>query len=124
LQLYNTELPRGQPKKFHLQELRTVSACSLSDEVCHRLIGEMAFERVPALDLSAPASNFQLHEGAQSAEEMVANGGLPAHEELLGAAELLEGAMVALDAPMLAMNMEEIAPSGFHALFFRGSKAA
>jgi hypothetical protein len=84
-------MPLNHPEKRCTQELRTVSACSLLDEVCHCLIDEMAFERIPAFDLSAPALDFQLHEGAQGAEEMIANGSFPAHEEAFCAAELLDG---------------------------------
>jgi hypothetical protein len=39
-------------------------------------------------------------------------------------ADLLEGAMVTLDAPMLAMNVTEVTQGNFHALFFRGSYCA
>ena len=94
---------------------------SLPDEVGHSVVEEMTFERVPAFDLSAPALDFQLHERTQSAEKMVADGGFPAHEELLGMADLLDGTMVTLDAPMLAMHVTEVTQGNFHALFFRGS---
>jgi hypothetical protein len=39
-------------------------------------------------------------------------------------AELLEGTVVALDAPMLTMHMAKKAPGHLHALFFRGSYCA
>jgi hypothetical protein len=94
------------------------------DEVCHRLVGEMAFERIPAFDLSAPALEFQLDESPQGTEEMVADGGLPAHEKPFRVADLFDRSMIALNAPMLPVKAFEVALSGFHALFFRGSYAA
>jgi hypothetical protein len=39
-------------------------------------------------------------------------------------ADLLDGAMITLDGPMFLMSMAEGMPGHFHALFFRGSKAA
>ena len=98
--------------------------CSLFDEVSHGVIGEVTFEAVPAVDLAAPALEFQLHERTQATEEMVADGLLATHEEPFGVADLLEGAMVALDGPVLPVGMIEEVPSHFHALFFRGSKTA
>src|SRR3954452_23057789 len=78
----------------------------------------MTFERVPAFDLSAPALDFQLHERTQGAEKMVADGGFPAHEELLGMADLLDGTMVTLDAPMLAMHVTASNPRQLSCAFF------
>ena len=101
-----------------------MSAGSLLDEVGHDCIGEVTFEAVPALDLSAPALEFQLHERTQATEEVIADGLPAAHEEALGVADLLDGTMIALDGPMLPVGLMERAPSDFHALFFRGSKAA
>ena len=99
-------------------------AGSLLDEVGHDRVGEVAFEAVPAFDLPAPALEFEFHERTQATEEMVADG-LPApHEEPFGVAELLEGPMITLDGPMLPVGLREGMPSHFHALFFRGSKAA
>ena len=99
-------------------------ACSLLDEVCHGRIGKVAFEAVPAFDFSALALEFEFHERTQATEEMVAGGLLATHEEPLGVADLLEGAMVALDGSVLPVGLLEGVPSDFHALFFRGSKAA
>ena len=48
-------------------------ACSLLDEICHNVIGEVTFEAVPVLDLTAPALEFEFHERAQAAKEMVAD---------------------------------------------------
>ena len=104
-----------------IQDLRTVEVYCLLDEVGHRVVEEMTFERVPAFELPAPALDFQLHERTQGAEKMVADGGFPAHEELLGVADLLNGPMVALDGPVLLMGMHEVTVGDFHPLFFRGS---
>ena len=106
------------------QDLRTESSGLLSDEVSYCVIKEVAFERVPAFDLAAPAAHFQLSKRAQDTEEVVADGSLPAHEELLGSADLLDGAMVAFDAPVLAMHVLKTSQGDLHALFFRGSNAA
>jgi hypothetical protein len=46
-----------------------------------------------------------LQESPQRTEDVVADGVLPTHEEPLGMAELLEGTMVALDAPVLTLNV-------------------
>jgi hypothetical protein len=106
------------------QELRTVTASPSMDEAGHRLVNEVALERIPALDLSAPTLDFQMHKGAQGAEEVGADVCFPAHEEAFGTAELFDGAMITLNAPMLPMHMAERADGDFHALFFRGSWAA
>ena len=107
-----------------LQELRTVSACSLLDEVRHDRVGEMTFEAVPALDLSAPALEFEFDERTQATEEVVADGLLATHEEPFGVANLLDGAVIALNGPVFLMSLREGAPGNLQALFFRGSKAA
>ncbi len=99
-------------------------ACSLLDEAGHDGIGEVTFEPIPALDLAAPALEFEFDERTQATEEVVADGLLAAHEEALGVADLLDGTMITLNAPVFLMGMMEGAPSHFHALFFRGSKAA
>ena len=99
-------------------------ANSLLDEVGHDGIGEVAFEAVPVLDLSTPALKFEFDKRAQATEEMVADGLLAAHEEPLRMADLLEGAMITLDGPMFLMGLMKGALGDFHALFFRGSKAA
>ena len=99
-------------------------ACSLLDEVSHGVIGEMTFEAVPTLDLPAPALEFEVGERTQATEEMVADGLLATHKEPIGVADLFEGPVVALDSPVFLMGMMEGVPGDFHALFFRGSKAA
>ena len=99
-------------------------ACSLLDEADDGGIGEATFEGVPTFDLATPASNFELAERTQATEEEVADGLLATHKEPFGVADLFEGTMVTLDAPVLAMHVPEGAVSDFHALFFRGSKAA
>ena len=101
-----------------------MSACSLLDEVRHDRVGEMTFEAVPALDLSAPALEFEFHERTQATEKVVADGLLATHEEPFGVANLFDGAVIALNGPVLLMRMSEGGPRDFHALFFRGSKAA
>ena len=68
-----------------------MSACSLLDEVCHSVIDEVTLERVPALDLSAPALEFECHERTQAPEEMIADGLPAAREEPRGMADLLDG---------------------------------
>ena len=52
---------------------------------------------------------------------MIANGPLPAHEELLCMADLLEGPMVTFNRPVLLVDVHEVTIGNFHALFFRGS---
>jgi hypothetical protein len=74
-------------------------ACSLLGEVGHGNIGKVAFEAVPAFDLSAPALEFQIHECTQATEEMVADGLLPTHEESFGVTDLLARTVIALNAP-------------------------
>ena len=95
-------------------------SCHLLDEGSNRLVNEVAFEFIPTGNQATEAPLLQLEKGAQGAEDVIANGPLPAHEELLGVADLLEGAMVTLDAPMLAMNVTEVTQGNFHALFFAG----
>ena len=116
--------PAPLPDFYIGQELRTVRACSLLDEVCHDGIGEVTFEAVPAFDFAAPALEFEFDERTQAAEEMVADGLFAAHKEPFGMADLLDGTMIALHGPVLPVGMVEGVPSHFHALFFRGSKAA
>ena len=101
-----------------------MSACSLLDEVCHGGISKVTFKAVPALDLSTPALEFEFHERPQATEEMVADGLLAAHKEPFRVADLLDGTMITLDGPVFLMGLSEGVPSDFHALFFRGSKAA
>ena len=101
-----------------------MKACSLLDEAGYGPVGNMALERVPAFDLATPASEFQLHERTQATEEVVADGLLAAHEEAFGVADLLDRPMIILDGPMFPVGLLEDVPSHFHALFFRGSKAA
>ena len=101
-----------------------MSTCSLLDEVGHGLIGNVALEGVPAFDLSAPALEFECHERTQAAEEMIVDGLFAAHKEPFRVADLLDGAVITLDGPVLLMGLVEGAPSHFQALFFRGSKAA
>jgi hypothetical protein len=103
------------------QELRTVLSCHLVDEGANRLVNEVAFKFIPTGNQATGASLLQLEEGAQGAEDVIANGPLPAHEELLCVADLLEGPMVALNEPVLLMDVHEITLGDFHPLFFRGS---
>lgn len=65
-----------------------------------------------------------MKESTQATEDVVADCLLPAHEEPFGVADLFEGAMITLDAPVLAVDVSEGAVSDFHALFFRGSYCA
>jgi hypothetical protein len=62
-----------------------------------------------------------VQESPQRTEDVVADGMLPTHKEPLAMAELLEGTMVALDAPVLTMHVAEETLGHLHALFFRGS---
>lgn len=96
----------------------------LVDEASDRMVDEVAFKFIPTANQASGASLLQLEEGPQGAEGMVANGPLPAHEELLGMTGLLEGPMVALHAPVLTMNVMEKALGHLHTLFFRGSYCA
>ena len=82
-----------------------MKACSLLDEVCHGLVGHAAFEGVPALDLAAPALEFECDERTQATEEVVADGSPATHEEAFSVAHLLERTMRALDGPMLPVGM-------------------
>jgi hypothetical protein len=67
-----------------------VLTCHLLDEVADRLVNEVAFEFIPAGDQATGASLLQLEEGAQGAEDVIANGPLPAHEESLRMAGLCD----------------------------------
>ena len=49
---------------------------------------------------------------------MIANGPLPAHEELLRVADLLDSPMVTFNGPVLPADMHEVTIGDFHALFF------
>jgi hypothetical protein len=61
---------------------------------------------------------------ARSAQKTwVTDGVFPTHEEPLGMTDLLERTMVALDAPVLTMNVVEKSLSHLHALFFVGRTA-
>jgi hypothetical protein len=96
----------------------------LPDKVRDGLIRQVAFEFIPGSDQSAGAFGLQVQESPQRTEEVVADGLLPTHAKPLGLAELLEGTMVALDAPMLAMHVAKVALGHLHALFFRESYCA
>jgi hypothetical protein len=101
------------------QELRTVRVRDrLPDKVSDGLIGEVTLEVIPGSDQAAGAFELQLQESPQRAEDVVADGLLPTHEGALGMAELLEGTMVALDAPVLTMHVAKKALGYLHALFF------
>jgi hypothetical protein len=93
----------------------------LVDEVSDRLVNEVAFEFIPTGNQSPAASLLQLEKGAQGAEDMIANGPLPAHEEPLRMAGLLDHPMVAFNEPVLPLDVHEVTLGDFHALFFRGS---
>jgi hypothetical protein len=90
----------------------------LPDKVRDGLIRQVAFEFIPGSDQAAGAFELQVQESPQRTEDVVTDGVLPTHEEPLGMADLLEGTMVALDAPMLTMNVAEEALGQLHALFF------
>jgi hypothetical protein len=84
-----------------------VLTCHLLDEGANRLVNEVAFEFVPTGNQTTGAPLLQLEEGPQGAENMIGNGPLPAHEELLGMADLLEGPVVALNRPVLPVDVHE-----------------
>ena len=96
----------------------------LLDEVSNRAVDEVPFKFIPAGDQATEASLLQLEEGPQGAEDMIANGPLPAHEEPLDMAGLLEGPMITFNGPVLPADMHEVTLGDFHALFFRGSYCA
>jgi hypothetical protein len=98
-----------------------VLSCHLADEGPNRVVKEVAFECIPTGNQATAASLLQLQEGPQGAGDVIANGPLPAHEEVLGGADLLEGPVVALDGPALPVDMHEVTLGDFKALFFRGS---
>ena len=98
--------------------------CHLLDEGSNRLVNEVAFECIPTGNQATGTSRLQLEEGPQGAEDVVANGRLPAHEELLGVADLLEGPVIAFNGPVLPVDMHEVSVGDFHALFFCGSYCA
>ena len=85
------------------------------------LIGEVAFELIPGTDLPTEATHFELEERSQATEDVVMNRALPAHEEAADVADLLERVVVALDLPLQAADVPEVAKGDLHALFFRGS---
>ena len=95
--------------------------CHSVDEVSDGLVNEVSFEFIPTGNQATRASLLQLEEGAQGAEAMIANGSLPAHEELLRVADLLNGPMVTFNRPVLPLDMHEVTVGDFHPLFFRGS---
>ena len=108
-----------------MQELRTIRVSDrLPDKARDGLIRQVAFEFIPGSDQAAGAFDLQVQESPQRAEDVIADGLLPTHQEPLGMAELLEGTMVTLDAPMLTMHVAKVALSHLHALFFRGSYCA
>ena len=93
----------------------------LVEEGGESLIGEVAFELIPSGDLTAGASLFKFEEGAQATEDMVVDRAFPAHEEASDVADLLEGMVVALDLPLQAADVLEVAVRDLHALFLCGS---
>ena len=95
--------------------------CHLLDEGSNRVVDEVTFEVIPTGNQPPRASLFELEEGAQGAEDMIADGPLPTHEELLSVADLLDRAMVSFNGPVLLADVHEVPPGDFHALFFRGS---
>ena len=96
----------------------------LLDEDSDRSVNEVAFECIPRGDQATRASLLQLEEGPQGTEDMIANGPLPAHEELLGVADLFNGPMVTFNGPVLPADVHEVTLGDFHALFFCGSYCA
>ena len=96
-------------------------SCHLLDEGSKRLVNEVAFELIPTGDQAMGAPLLQLEEGAQGAVDVIANGPFPAHEELLGMADLFEGPVVAFNGPVLPLDVHEMTIGDFHSLFFRGS---
>lgn len=108
-----------------IQELRTVRVSDrLRDKARDGLIRQVAFEFIPGSDQAAGAFDLQVQERPQCAANLIADGLLPTHQEALGMAELLEGTMVALDAPVLTLHVAKVALDHLHALFFRGSYCA
>ena len=93
----------------------------LVDEGGQGLVGEVAFELVPATDLAAGATFFKVQEGAQGTEDVVSDGALPTHEEAADMADFLERMVVALDLPLQAADVLEVAVRDLHALFLCGS---
>jgi Transposase IS66 family len=114
----------GTIGRKNYQELRTVLTCHLLDEVSNRAVDEVAFEFIPTGNQATGASLLQLEEGPQGAEDMIANGPFPAHEELLRVAGLLNGSMVSFNGPVLLADVHEVTLGDFHALFFCGSYCA
>ena len=94
--------------------------CHLLNEGSDRLVNEVAFEFIPTANQATGTLLLQLEEGAQGAEDVIADGPLPAHEELLRMADLLEGPMVAFNGPVLSVDMHGVTIGDFHPLFFRG----
>jgi hypothetical protein len=95
-----------------------VLTCHLVDEGSDRLVNEVAFEFIPTGNQATAASLLQLEEGAQDAEDVIANGPLPAHEELLGMAELLEGPMERTRCPSADDARGERSPGPLSFAFF------
>jgi hypothetical protein len=83
--------------------------CHLLDEISGRLVNEVSFKFIPTGNQATRASFLQLEDGP-----------LPAHEELLGMADLLDGPMVAFNGPVLPVDMHEVTIGDFHPLFFVG----
>ena len=94
------------------------------DEGSYGLVSEVAFELIPRIDLPSEALFFELEESAQRTEEVVGDGAFPAHEKAAHMADCLEGVVVALDLPLQAAHVLEVAEGDLHALFFRGSNCA
>ena len=97
---------------------------SMLDEGGQGLISEVALEVVPGADLDVEAPLFKLKEGAERAEDVVADRAFPAHEKAADVADLLEGMMVAFDLPLQAAHMLEVTKGDLHALFLCGSHCA
>ena len=93
----------------------------LPDEASDRLVNEVAFEFIPTANQATGTLLLQLEEGAQGAEDVIADSPLLAHEELLRMADLLKGPMVTFNRPVLPVDVHEVTVGDFHPLFFRGS---
>lgn len=95
--------------------------CHLVDEGANRVVNEVAFGVIPTGNQATGAPLLHRQEGAQGAEDVIAKGPLPAHEELLKHGRPAEDPMVAFNGPVLSVDVHEVTIGDFHPLFFRGS---
>jgi hypothetical protein len=98
-----------------------VLTCHLVDEGANRVVNEVAFGVIPTGNQATGAPLLHRQEGAQGAEDVIAKGPLPAHEELLKHGRPAEDPMVAFNGPVLPVDVARSDYRRLLSAFFCGS---